>query len=182
MFWVIKTIFIGLLTSTLSASNHTRCMLLSNQKCMTQTTLIYLLPNEYSPEFLYYPFAVKLNRCVGNFNTLNDWSYKVCIPNKIEDLNLTMFNMITGINQLKTLAKHIWCKCKCGLNGKKLMIWKSIRKYIIMPGENISQKFRLKNIDETRNHLPEEIKKNELMSKKHKKVCTTLSCIKTFLI
>ena len=72
MFWVIKTIFIGLLTSTLSASNHTRCMLLSNQKCMTQNTLIYLLPNEYSPEFLYYPFAVKLNRCVGNFNTLND--------------------------------------------------------------------------------------------------------------
>ena len=41
--------------------------------------------------------------------------------------------------------------------------------------ENISQEFRFKNIDETRNCLLEEIKKNELMSKKHKKVCTTLS-------
>ena len=35
---------------------------------------------------------------------------------------------------------------------------------------NISQKFRLKNIDEIKNYLIEEINKNELMSKKHKKV------------
>ena len=37
--------------------------------------------------------------------------------------------------------------------------------------ENISQEFRLKNIDERRNYFTEEIKQNELMSKKHKKVC-----------
>ena len=34
----------------------------------------------------------------------------------------------------------------------------------------MSQEFRLKNIDETRNYLLEEIKQNELMSRKHKKV------------
>ena len=37
--------------------------------------------------------------------------------------------------------------------------------------ENISQEFRLKNIDERRNYFIEELKQNELMSKKHKKVC-----------
>ena len=37
--------------------------------------------------------------------------------------------------------------------------------------ENISQEFRLKNIDERRNYFIEEIKQNELMSKKDKKVC-----------
>ena len=31
-----------------------------------------------------------------------------------------MFNMITGINELKTL-KHISCKCKCKLDGTKLI-------------------------------------------------------------
>ena len=36
--------------------------------------------------------------------------------------------------------------------------------------ENISQEFRLKNIDETRNYLIQEISRNELISKKHKKV------------
>ena len=42
-----------------------------------------------------------------------------------------------------------------------------------MAEENISQEFRLKN---------KEIKENELMSKKHKKVCTTLNYIEQFLI
>ena len=51
-----------------------------------------------------------------------------------------------------------------------------------MVEENISQEFRLKNIDETRNYLIEEINRNELMSKKHKKVCTTLNYIEHFLI
>ena len=50
-----------------------------------------------------------------------------------------------------------------------------------MSEQNISQEFRLKNIDETRNYLIEEIKKNELMNKKHKKVCTTLNYIEHFL-
>ena len=86
---------------------------------MTQTFLINLHPNEYSQEFHYYPFAVKLNRCVESCNTLNDLSNKVCVPNKTEDLNLSMFNMITRINESKTLTKHISCDCKCKFVGKK---------------------------------------------------------------
>ena len=38
-----------------------------------------------------------------------------------------------------------------------------------MSEENISQEFKLKNIDETRHHLIVEINQIELMSKKHKK-------------
>ena len=60
-------------------------MSLSNQKCMTQPTLINLHPNEYSQEFHYYSFTVKLDRCVGSCNTLNDLSNKVRVPNKIDD-------------------------------------------------------------------------------------------------
>ena len=51
-----------------------------------------------------------------------------------------------------------------------------------MAEENISQEFRLKNIDETRNYLIEEIHQNELVCKKYKKTCTTLNYIETFLI
>ena len=42
-----------------------------------------------------------------------------------------------------------------------------------MVEENISQEFRLKNIDETRNYFLEEVEQNELMNRKHKKFCTT---------
>ena len=45
----------------------------------------------------------------------------------------------------------------------------------------MSQEFRLKSINETRNHFIEEIEQNELMSKKHEKVCTTLNYIEHIL-
>ena len=94
--------------------------MLSNQKCEIQHTLINLNPNEYSQEeFHYYPLAVKLDRCVGSCNTLNDLSNKVCVPRKTEDLNLSMFNMITGINESKTLTKDISCECKCKFYRRK---------------------------------------------------------------
>ena len=65
---------------------------------MTQSTLIKLHPYEYSQQFHYDQFAVKLSRCVGGGSTRNDLSNKVCVPNKKEDLNLNVFNMIIGIN------------------------------------------------------------------------------------
>ena len=50
-----------------------------------------------------------------------------------------------------------------------------------MTEKNKSQEFRLENIDETRNYFLEEIEQNELMSRKHKKVFTTLNYIEHFL-
>ena len=51
-----------------------------------------------------------------------------------------------------------------------------------MAKENISQEFRLKNKEETGNYLLEEIKKNKMIIKKPKKVCTTLNYIEYYLI
>ena len=61
---------------------------------MIQPTLINLHPNEYSQEFHYYPYVVKLDRCVGSCDSLNDLSYKVCVPNETEDLNLSVSKWI----------------------------------------------------------------------------------------
>ena len=41
------------------------------------------------------------------------------VPNKIEDLNLRVFNIITRINEQKTIIKNISCECKCTFDGKK---------------------------------------------------------------
>ena len=90
------------------------CVSLSNQKCMTQPALTNLHTYEYSQEF-----AVNLDRCFGSYNTINDLCNEVCIciPNKTEDLNLSVFNIITGINKSKTLTKHVSCECK--FDGRK---------------------------------------------------------------
>ena len=86
---------------------------------MAQSTLINSHPNEHTQEFHYYPFAVKLDRCVGSCNTLNNLSNKACVPNKTENLNLSILNMITEINEEKTLTKHIPCQCKCKFDERK---------------------------------------------------------------
>ena len=53
--------FMGLLISIGNASNHTKCMSLSNHKCIPQPTLINLHPHKCSQESHYYPFKVKLD-------------------------------------------------------------------------------------------------------------------------
>ena len=118
MFGIIKNMFIALLTSIVNASYHIKCVSISNQKCKIQLTLINLHPNEHSQE-LHYPFVVKLDRCSGSCNTLNDLSKKLCVPNKTDALNIHVFNMITGVNEPKILTKHISCKYKCKFDKRK---------------------------------------------------------------
>ena len=91
--------FIGLLISIINESNHKKCVLLSNQNCVIQPTLINLHPNEYCQEFHYCPFAVMLDKYVESCNTLNELSNKLFFPNKTKYLNLIVFDMITGIKE-----------------------------------------------------------------------------------
>ena len=57
----------------------------------------------------------------------------------------------------------------------KFLVWLRIYNYFKnMVEENISQEFRLKNIDETKNYFIEEIDINELISNTHEKVCLRL--------
>ena len=67
MFELIKKM--RLLTGLVNGSYHAKCVSLSNQKCMIQTTLINLHANECIHKFHYYPFAVKLERYAGSCNT-----------------------------------------------------------------------------------------------------------------
>ena len=104
--------FIVLLAITVNASNHTKCVSLSNQKCKIQPIIINLHPNGYNQELHSYPYVFKLDKCVGSCNTLSDLSNRVCVPNKTEYLNIYVFNTITGKNEPKILTKDILCKCE----------------------------------------------------------------------
>ena len=119
MFKIILKTLIVFLTSLVNGSNHTKCILLNNQKCKVQPTLINLHPDEYSQQLHYYPFAVKLDRCVGSFNTLNDLFNKAWVPIETEDLNINVFSMITGQNESKILTKDISCEWKFKFDGRK---------------------------------------------------------------
>ena len=51
-----------------------------------------------------------------------------------------------------------------------------------MSKEKLSQEFKLKNKEETKNHFIKEIYQNELMSNKYEKVYTTLNCNEHLII
>ena len=118
MFGLVMKIFLLLLSNIVNGCNHTKCISLSNQKGIIQPAVINLQSNECSQDLYYYSFAVKLDRCVGSCNSLNDLSNKACVPNKTEDLNLSMFSMITEINESKTITKHVSWECKCKIDGR----------------------------------------------------------------
>ena len=82
MFGFIKKIFIGLLIGLGHGYDHTKCVSLSNHKCMIQPTFIDLHPNNYRQDFHYYTIVVKLDRCAGSCNILNDLSNQICIQIK----------------------------------------------------------------------------------------------------
>ena len=58
---------------------------------MTRPILINLNPEEYNQGQRYYPFMVNLDRCDEICNTSDDPSGRVCVENKIEDINLKCF-------------------------------------------------------------------------------------------
>ena len=75
-----------------------------NNACISQPILINLHLSEYTQGLRYYPYSVYLDKCKGSCNTLDDISNKICVSNKTEDLNLEVFNLITGTNESKKLT------------------------------------------------------------------------------
>ena len=71
------------------------------------------LLNDLNPvKVNYYPLMISLDKCDGSCNVADDLSTKICVSNEIKDINVKVFNMITRINEAKTLIKHFSCDCK----------------------------------------------------------------------
>ena len=50
-------------------------------------------------------------------NVVDDLSTKICAPSETKVVNVKVFNIITGVTEVKTLVKHISCDCKCKFNS-----------------------------------------------------------------
>ena len=71
----------------------TKCISQENEPYLARPTLIDLNPNEL--HFCF--FLVSLVKCNGIHIILDDLSSRIWFLNKIEDVNLDVFNMITRI-------------------------------------------------------------------------------------
>ena len=67
---------------------------LKNQECKVRPKITDI--NSNNP--MFYPFSIKVNKCNGNCNNINDLYAKICVPDTVKDLNVRVFNLISRTN------------------------------------------------------------------------------------
>ena len=115
MFVFIKKIFcIGsLFLSSLVSTTPLSCISIKNQEYKVRPETINV--NSNNP--IFYSFSIKINKCSGNCNNINYPYAKICVLDVIKDLNVKVFNLISGTNETRFIKWHETCKCMCRLDG-----------------------------------------------------------------
>ena len=82
MFRFIKQIFISamILFSSLPNVNSLKYVSLKNQECKVRSEIVNI--NSNNP--MFYPFSIKINKCSGNCNNINDPFAKTCVSDVIK--------------------------------------------------------------------------------------------------
>ena len=73
------------------------CISLKNQECKVRPKIVDI--NSNNP--MFYPFSIKVNKCSGNCNSINDPYVKICVPDIVKDLNLRVFNLMSRNNETR---------------------------------------------------------------------------------
>ena len=108
MFSFVKKVFVlGLTVLSSSVTGALNCVSMSNQECKVRPKIFDVSSN--NP--IFYPFSVKINRCSGNCNSINDPYAKICVPDIVK-----VFNLMSRTNETRSIKSHETCKCICRLN------------------------------------------------------------------
>ena len=93
-------------------ANSLECISMNNQECKARLKMIDT--NANAPVF--YPYSIKVNKCSGNCNNINNPYAKLCIPDVIKKINVKVFNLMSRINGKRQILWHETCKCMCRLS------------------------------------------------------------------
>ena len=63
---------------------------MKNSECKVRPESISI----YSDNPMFYPFNIKLNKCNGNCNDINNPYAKICAPDFVKNLNFNVFNLM----------------------------------------------------------------------------------------
>ena len=76
------------------------CVSVINQKCTSRPKIIHLNKNEP----VFYPYSIKVNKCRGDCNNINDPMAKLCVPDIVRDMNIKVFNLLARINETRKIV------------------------------------------------------------------------------
>ena len=114
MFNFLKQIFTLTLIffSSLSSVNPLECISSKNQECKVRPEIANINSNDP----IFYPFSIKVNKCSGNCNNINNPYAKICVPDVVKNLNGEVFNLMRLTNETRRIKWHESCKCICRLD------------------------------------------------------------------
>ena len=72
-------------------------MSMKNCECKVSSEIINI--NSNNP--IFYSFSVKINKCSGNCNNINDPYARICVPDVIKNLNVKVFNLMSKTNETR---------------------------------------------------------------------------------
>ena len=98
MFQFIKKVFFVGLTvlSGLTNVNSLSCISMNNQACKPRPEIVVS-----GNEPVFYPFSIKISKCSGSCNNINDPYAKICYPDSVKDLNVKLFNLMSRTNETR---------------------------------------------------------------------------------
>ena len=112
--FIKKCFFTAITFINLSNVNSLECVSMNNQECKRRPEII----NINTDEPLFYPYSVKINRCKGSCNTINDPYAKICVPDQLKNTNAKVFNLMSRSNEARHIKWQKTCKCKCRLDAR----------------------------------------------------------------
>ena len=70
---------------------------------------------------MFFPFSIKTSKCSGSCNNINNPCAKLCIPDVVKNLNVKVFNLVSGTNETRRIEWHETCNCECRFNSSVLV-------------------------------------------------------------
>ena len=111
--FIRKCFFTAITFFNISNINSLEFFSMNIQECKIRPEIINLNTNEP----LFYLYSIKINKCKGCCNTINDPYAKICVPDNIKSTNVKVFNLISRTNETRHIKWHKTCKCKCRLDA-----------------------------------------------------------------
>ena len=93
--------------------NPLKFVSVSNQKCKVRPEIINITSNE----LLFYPYSIKMGKCKGSCNNVNDQYAKTCISDVVKNINLKVFKLMSRKNETRYIKLHEACHYKCRLDA-----------------------------------------------------------------
>ena len=80
---------------------------MNNQACIVRPEIVNI--NSNNP--IFYPFSVKINKCSGNCNNINDPYARICAPDVVKNLTFKVFNLMPLTSEARSIKWHKTCNC-----------------------------------------------------------------------